>query len=125
MPVKTHILTVEEGNKITIPKSVCDAVGLANGVMVRLKMDSVSKNYPRFYVETVPTMDMYYESENLKHRLEEKEALIEKLGARLNDTTGNVEFLMEKVEQDEESEEALRKVILDNKQFLKDNVKKR
>ena len=37
MPIKKHIIKVEPENKITIPRSVCDALGISEGTSIRLQ----------------------------------------------------------------------------------------
>ena len=36
MPIKKHILKVETGNKITIPKTLCDALGISEGTALKV-----------------------------------------------------------------------------------------
>lgn len=53
MPITTHIVKVEKDNTIKIPKTICDALGISEGIPLRIKSDN---NGYSFTVKTVPSI---------------------------------------------------------------------
>ena len=39
MPVKTHIVRVDSNNRIEIPKTICDTLGITENVVLKIKSD--------------------------------------------------------------------------------------
>ena len=77
MPIKKHIVKVEKDNKITIPKTLCDALGIGEGTS--LKVFSNGNNYSftcevPFSYENMKLLEMYREeNDKLQARVKELE----------------------------------------------------
>ena len=67
MPIKTHIVKVEKGNKIEIPKTICDALGISDSIPLKVKSDN--SGY-RFYVEVIPTYEGAKKVQELREQIE-------------------------------------------------------
>lgn len=66
MPVKTHIVKVDSDNKIEIPKTICDALGITENVILKVKSDC--SGY-RFIVEVAPVYETVKTIQELKEEI--------------------------------------------------------
>lgn len=70
MPIKKHIIKVEKDSKLTIPKTLCDSLGIAEGTAVKVYSNGTGYSFtcevPLSY-ENVCLLDTYRE-ENEKLR---------------------------------------------------------
>ena len=66
MPITTHIVKVEKDNTIKIPKTICDALGISEGIPLRIKSDN---NGYSVTVKTVPSMESIKLIDELKEEI--------------------------------------------------------
>lgn len=67
MPIKQHIVKVGENNTIQIPKSICSAIGIAEGVYVKLYSDKTGSS---FTVKTLVYDELAFENNRLQAQIE-------------------------------------------------------
>lgn len=67
MPIKQHIVKVGENNTIQIPKSICSAIGIAEGVYVKLYSDKTGSS---FTVKTLVCDELVFENNRLQAQVE-------------------------------------------------------
>ena len=67
MPIKQHIVKVGENNTIQIPKSICSATGIAEGVYVKLYSDKTGSS---FTVKTLVRDELVFENNRLQAQVE-------------------------------------------------------
>ena len=67
MPIKQHIVKVGENNTIQIPKSICSAIGIVEGVYVKLYSDKTGSS---FTVKTLACDELVFENNRLQAQIE-------------------------------------------------------
>lgn len=67
MPIKQHIVKVGENNTIQIPKSICSAMGIAEGVYVKLYSEKTGSS---FTVKTLVSDELAFENDRLQAEVE-------------------------------------------------------
>ena len=74
MPIKKHIVRVQQNNNIQIPKSICDALGIGEGTSLRVYSDgnrySFSCEVPLSYENALLLEKYKEENYSLRNKLE-------------------------------------------------------
>lgn len=101
MPIKKHVTKVGENNTITIPKTISDALGISEGVVLRIYSNN---NGYSFTVETVSTYEQVTQLEMYKQKYEEERAKREEAERKYAELTATAKEIIHGVKSVVEGE---------------------
>lgn len=82
MPIKKHIVKVEKNNTITIPQTLCSALGIGEGTCLKVYSNNDSTSFTcsvPFSFENMQTLETYKQENNqLRQKIKQLEERLQK-----------------------------------------------